>query len=415
MGPITIFDKSFLQSLSLDESVWFDHFFYPVITPLFFIETLADLQKSARDGRTPEDEVRIIADKTPQMSGAPCIFHQTICTYDLLGQHTPLDGRIPMANMRSVVNSGKHGAIADISPEAQAFMRWQRGQFLEIERMHARNWRASLERTDLSVIERHMKSLGVSAKTCKSLDAALQFADTTIRGLTRSSGRFDSVLEFLEIPREMHHHIRNRWKHGKPPLKVFAPYVAHVLRVQLFFMAALGANLIASTRPSNSVDIAYLFYLPFCSLFVSTDRLHRSCASLFMRPNQEFVWGDELKMDLRALNEHYLSLPDEVKAQGIYKFASRLPDESNGLVRALFQRHAKGLLKPPSEINTDNLSPDAHKKIMDQIEKWESAPPKAPRDFKGDFDDLESLIIKRSVTRKRGAWLQIGPEVKDSE
>ena len=164
MGPITIFDKSFLQSLSVDESVWFDHFFYPVVTPLFFIETLADLQKPAREGRTPEDEVRIIADKTPQMSGAPCVFHHTICVYDLLGQHTPLDGRIPLANMRSVINKGKRGAIADISPEAQAFMRWHRGQFLDIERMHARNWRSRVERTDLSVIERHMKSLGVKAE-----------------------------------------------------------------------------------------------------------------------------------------------------------------------------------------------------------------------------------------------------------
>jgi len=39
-----LFDKSALQGLSLDESVWFDAFFYPNITPLFFVETLADLE-----------------------------------------------------------------------------------------------------------------------------------------------------------------------------------------------------------------------------------------------------------------------------------------------------------------------------------------------------------------------------------
>lgn len=80
MGPITLFDKSFLQSLSLDESVWFDHFFFPNICPLFYIETLADLTKI---GRTPEraseDEVAIIAAKTPDLSGGPCIHHQTLC------------------------------------------------------------------------------------------------------------------------------------------------------------------------------------------------------------------------------------------------------------------------------------------------------------------------------------------------
>jgi hypothetical protein len=48
MGPIALFDKSFLQSLALDESTWFDNFFYPTICPLFYVETLADLSK-ARD------------------------------------------------------------------------------------------------------------------------------------------------------------------------------------------------------------------------------------------------------------------------------------------------------------------------------------------------------------------------------
>jgi hypothetical protein len=45
MGPITLFDKSFIQSLSLDEAVWFDKFFMPVVCPIFFVETLADLGK----------------------------------------------------------------------------------------------------------------------------------------------------------------------------------------------------------------------------------------------------------------------------------------------------------------------------------------------------------------------------------
>jgi hypothetical protein len=33
MGPITLFDKSLIQSLSLDEAVWFDKFFTSVACP----------------------------------------------------------------------------------------------------------------------------------------------------------------------------------------------------------------------------------------------------------------------------------------------------------------------------------------------------------------------------------------------
>jgi hypothetical protein len=48
VGPSIIFDKSALQSLSVDESVWLDRFFMGNITPLFYVETLADLEKKVR-------------------------------------------------------------------------------------------------------------------------------------------------------------------------------------------------------------------------------------------------------------------------------------------------------------------------------------------------------------------------------
>ena len=71
MGPIAVFDKSFIQSLNINESVWFDNFFSAVITPYFYVETLADLHKSARRGKTPEEEVTILAEKTPELSSTP--------------------------------------------------------------------------------------------------------------------------------------------------------------------------------------------------------------------------------------------------------------------------------------------------------------------------------------------------------
>lgn len=415
MGPIALFDKSFLQSLSTDEAVWFDNFFYPVTTPLFYIETLADLWKTPREGKTAEEEVAIIAAKTPELHGGPCFFHHELCIQDLHGHHVPLDGRIPMANMRRVVRDGKEGAIAEVSDEAKAFHRWQHGEFEAVEHLYARRWRGLVESIDLSIIEKSMKSIGVSAKNCKSLEAALAYADQAVAGLTKSSGRFDGALEVLEIPdADRRFYIKELWKHkGKPPLSIFAPYAAHMLRVELFFRIALGANKIASTRPSHKVDMAYLFYLPFCSIFISSDKLHRQCSPLFMRPDQEFVWGHDLKADLAELNEHFGGLPDEVKQQGLYKFASRLPDESKGLIRQIFERHTPNLLTPAAVVDTDMLNQtSAGKKIIEDMKKWESSPSdgSAPAGR-----ELETMIIKRSIRRQRGSWVQIGPEITDSE
>ena len=79
MGPTALFDKSFLQSLSVDESVWFDRFFLANICPLFYVETLADIEKTPREGRSPEDEVGLIAQKFPDMSGTPSVHHTQLC------------------------------------------------------------------------------------------------------------------------------------------------------------------------------------------------------------------------------------------------------------------------------------------------------------------------------------------------
>ncbi|MCO7633677.1 hypothetical protein NJF54_17755 [Pseudomonas guariconensis] len=415
MGPITLFDKSFLQALSTDESVWFDNYFYPVIAPLFFIETLADLWKTPRAGKSAEDEVGIIAAKTPQMSGGPCYFHHDLCIQDLLGNHVPLNGQIPSANMRRVVRDNKEGAIAEITPEAKAFQRWQDGQFYDVERLYAREWRRQVESIDLTVIERAMKQLGISSKTCKTLDSAINLADQFLNGLTKTPSRFDSALEVLDVPTSMRRHVKERWKHKhKPSLRTFAPYAAHVLRVELFFSIAVGANLVASTRASHKVDIAYLYYLPFCTLFASSDKLHRQCAPLFMRTDQEFVWGGDLKADLGRLNTHFSSLPEEVKKLGIYKFANQLPAESQGLIRKLFERHTPNMLKIPEAVDPEKNAKNSHKKLLDEARLWASAPAMAAGDQASD-GELEIMVIKRAISRNRGSWVQIGPEIEGDE
>jgi hypothetical protein len=44
-GPSLIFDKSSLESLNIHEVALMDNFYMSTITPLFFVECLADLEK----------------------------------------------------------------------------------------------------------------------------------------------------------------------------------------------------------------------------------------------------------------------------------------------------------------------------------------------------------------------------------
>jgi hypothetical protein len=92
-GPITLFDKSALQSLNLNESVWFDNFYRPVISPLFFVETLADLSKEVEAGRTPEHVVGNIAAKTPETGSVVSVSHWDLRLADLDGYPIEMERR----------------------------------------------------------------------------------------------------------------------------------------------------------------------------------------------------------------------------------------------------------------------------------------------------------------------------------
>ena len=76
--------------------------------------------------------------------------------------------------------------------------------------------------------------------------------------------------------------IMARWNSmGRPRVREFAPYLTHVLTVDLFFYLGMAASQIGSDRKSNKADIAYLYYLPFCMVFTSRDNLQVRSAPLF--------------------------------------------------------------------------------------------------------------------------------------
>ena len=138
-------------ALNVDESVWFDRFFYPVICPTFYVETLADLKKP-KLRRSAEEEVGIIADKFPEMQSQPTPYYQAMAISSLMGQKIPMTGQIPLASGRPV-KSGKHKEVVyEPSPEVEAFRRWQLREFDAIEREFASDWRQKIQSLNLNSV-----------------------------------------------------------------------------------------------------------------------------------------------------------------------------------------------------------------------------------------------------------------------
>ena len=409
LGPITLFDKSFLQSLSIDESVWFDNFFYTNICPIFYLETLGDLNKVVRTGRTPEDEVRIIADKTPEMQSGLNAFHRDICVANLMGEKIKMVGSIMVASGRPVKTADQCGILYEPSPESEAFYRWQRGEFLELERQFARKWRQNLGAFNLEGAVQFFNKLGINAKNCKTIGEAKSIADAIANADEYSFERLKFILSYLNIPEHLFYDIYMRWGYnGCPSLKSFAPYAAHVFTVELFFYIAAASQLISQKKVSDKLDLAYLFYLPFCMIFVSSDRIHKRCTPLFLRDDQRFVWGEDLKSDLQRVDRYFDQLPEHEKEKGLHRIASQPPPAIDLLVCDLWDqylpkwRDTKDTL--PSKNSSDHLVKNMHDLADAKIGIDEV-------DF--DMGNPDAIIIKRKVRRKKGKWWQIGTDIPD--
>jgi hypothetical protein len=409
-GPILIFDKSALESLNPDESAWLDNFFLTNITPLFFAETLADLEKQVHAGRTPEAVVGNLAEKTPDMQSSPAAHHSRLLGSDLYGTETVvMDGRILRAGGKVVKLDGKSGVFFEKTKEEEALSRWQRHEFLDLERQIAKLWRR-----DLSGIN-HEESYAFFQKWFlmgkpKNLTEVKALTDALIDGSPQQAS-LAFGMNLLGIPDPAQREIVARWLHeGRPSVRNFALYFRHVYSVDLFFNLAIAADQISRVRPSNKIDLAYLYYLPFCHVFTSSDNLHERVVPLFLRGDQSFVKGQELKADLRKLDDHYSALPEDIKRTGFHKFASAPPDDASFLVTRLWDKHLPGWRKS----KTERKEPDQSnaKELIEHLNRIEKESHSSDPSERLSAEETEYVQIQRFVGRKKGKWDRFGSDVR---
>jgi hypothetical protein len=203
MGPILIFDKSTVQSLSAAEARWLTHMYYSNITPVLFLEIMADLKKAPKDLRTPEKLVSDLAKKFSPINSAINVHHTDMSLNDLILGNTPeMKGKIILGGGKVITDeTGKKSIFFDEPPEQEALNRWQDGQFDEFERLLAERWRASLEKVNLEAFAREFRaSIGIRTT---NLPEACAMADRICEGARGT--RYQSLKGLMNIFGVPHH------------------------------------------------------------------------------------------------------------------------------------------------------------------------------------------------------------------
>lgn len=418
MGPIVIFDKSALQALNIDEAVWFDAFFLANVVPVFYVETLADLDKEVAEGKTPEAVVGRLAEKTPS-SAAANVHHRQMIIAELLGHKVEMTGQvvIGVGDVKQAPD-GMVGLHVDQFPEAEALQRWRSHDFLEIERAVAKDWRTELAAHDPArVIERVSKTLPTDTKI-SDLEQLKTFIDTFCSSCVPEV--IGLALDLLGAPDEYKGFALARWEaEGKPPLDQFAPYATHVFKVDMLFYLGIHRGFISGERASNKADMAYLYYLPFGMVFVSGDRLHQRTVPLFLRADQSYLGADELKEALRELDAHYDGLPDEIKRQGVLAFASFPPSEIDNAVTQLWDKHMRPdwreIAKGQEAARGKPRDEDADRETVAELNRrMDAARPVAGPAGTFIEEGPDYILISRRVPAKKGKWRMVSKEVEEA-
>jgi hypothetical protein len=415
MGPITLFDKSFLESLNPDEAVWFDHFFLANVCPMFYVETQSDLAKEGSDRGTPEELVSKLANKFPDFSGSPNVHHTTICTANLLGEDVPMRGQVLLPRGCNATVSGHPMAILPESPEAKAFLRWTQGDYEEEERQAAAEWRTSDKGYGTDAVIEALTKLKIDlSKSCSSLANVRAMTDEVLAALT-SEQQLYLAMQLLGINTAAYGvQILLRFKTaGEPAFSTFAPYVDFCLRVELFFHLAVFKS---QTGTAERTDLCYLFYLPFCQIFVSGDWVHKKATSLFLRPDQEFVSAEKMKAALRALNAYYLALPEEERRKSIHQMAPQPPKDGDNLITQLWDRHFKTWRTPKTVKVSRNDMKEVTSFWQDKIAELQNIAETTGGDATPiPIEGLDALIMRRKARKRKGSWWLVPEELRRRE
>jgi len=313
MGPTIITDKNAIQSLSIHEIHFLFKYYYVNIPPILVREILGDLAKVNEDRKAQEATVTILARKLLSNDSGINVHYRKLILNELMGVRVPTDFRM-LRNSTKVVKEGKIGALIHETEEERIVSNWQNDVFSTEDYATAIEWRTSIENISIDQI-RAMNSHIIQDLTMNkinNLDKLNDLIHHIIESCNFQLPLLTLIIEMNRINQDFATQIFYRWESlNKPSIKEFCPYTYYC--TYAFLLWNLGTLKSLFGRATDIIDLEYLYYLPFASVFASNDGFHKSIVPYLIQNNQKFITGKELKEDLKLVADSWKLLNDEEK------------------------------------------------------------------------------------------------------
>ena len=337
MGPNTILDKSSFQGLSAREHVFASKHLNSNTTPVLVYEILGDLSKKAAAGSRPSAEVKLLAKKFGGSGGMINASYLILAREDMLGATVPMTGQIIPDN---AVTTDRM-TMVDLSPLNYSIMRWASGTFSESEKELSTLWRTHARSLGYSGLERSLRRHRLILPRPSDIDAIVGVVDDLLGRLPLQDVWVEWAIEHFASGRSTGGAARRTWQASpRAFLQDHAPYAHHCLRCLLALLVAVKHGFLGK-QPTHLIDLQYLYYLPFCHVLVSDDKVHRRLAPPLMRSDQSFVRGLRLKASLAAVADEWEGLPKDAQRRRSFALGEYPPPIDPPALHELWRKHMR--------------------------------------------------------------------------
>ena len=293
----------------------------------------------------------------------PADFRKLALT-NLLGGGVPMFGQVPVDTTAPNVQTAEGGnlLLIDSVPEQRMWDRWAGGNFSVEDEETAAAWRTSVAKVDLRAVGDGWKEFARQHfRDARDLPQLIERVDALIldHRLDNQLELMGFILGFLQLPEEakaLAYKPLLESRYGR--VVDYAPYAASIVKIYLSFVGGLARGFIGP-RPSHYVDLQYLFYAPFCMVFVSADKFHRAMWPATAGINT-VVWGPELKEDLTRRIAVRLNMTEEQLRAHAQQYGFYPIELDGSITNGLWKRY----MRPPEEV----LIPRPEAETIDDLE-----------------------------------------------
>ncbi len=388
-----ILDKSAFESLNIDEIFFLHQYYFPIVPHILIIEILADL-KAEKAGRDSQERVKQLAYKILQLNPKYTAHYQGLIEHELRGEIVEMGRRPNVGHAKSVISDeGQKGVVIKDQFEEEMLDRWRSNKFEEAERFSAEEWRKSIEgnKIDHSGFDRPEK-----IKELKNLGDVLEFVDSYLKAQASQRNIFTNAISLYRISPLVASELFYKLETGEiTSLYETAPYCYFCYRIFLVFSLALARGLITA-RQTDIIDLQYLYYLPFTSLFSSDDKFHKMLTPLFLDSDQTFITGEDLKSDLRRLVELRDEQDTDKQSTWVQKHRQYPPDIASSFTTEMWLKNVPKNVRQAETFPSD-LTPEQQRKIVEKTNRLSKSAENPNQTEPFSDEDTDFIIIERKV------------------